>query len=935
MLMPNIYNNENKLFSFNIWQVFTFFICFLIFSQSSGIDADKVVETVDLTDLGYVKTKTSFILSKTIFDKIQPDHIEHLCSRYGIEPCKIEIDNVKREISFNTEQRPDLFVESIKKEANILTITCKHNYHVLQHIFGSKISSNDRLMAMSYPTHVFSYEKPLMHDIANTFQIKKTFVDGNIKISDKKVIAGGTISISNWDGELCYGEVEDERGIKSSVTAINCKDASLTIDPRFNTGNYMLNLFAYSKKQLIYQEIPVEIEKASFSVLVSIENDNIIAGQAFKLNLLPSDYRDIDRCKIFISDNNDNILNSYDFNQCEDVFIGTKSSWADGPYNIKIYSYSKSEESISHTIFHINNGGIDAPSANVEKNVFVAGESVVVHSSFSGADSYCVSRLYDINYDIISYSESFGCERTEIQLDETLKKGTYILKTNLYKKGRLKGFETIPIQVNEWDPTPGSWMDRMCLGSFYKFEDIQLPCIKSGQMCRPTSLDLPLCMCFSKEGDIRDVCRYGDLCNENKCQSYSVSPYTIVRDNDQCLALRGDQKMECISTGELCSGSCVCINEYDHPVAKCGPQTICMPGGCAEPKISFETKSFSPENLPTYSLGDSATFTWTGVLKHDDKIINMPIENAINVTTKLDSINGKISLSQEKEGIISIKTTFKGELSPGKYFIYLYFSSMQGNEQNLDKLVIKHPVEVWYDDTSLILRIISMSPETLVSSNLKNQDSIGIKCRIFNKKGEEIKNLSIGDFSLDINGLKTLSTSAIYDGSFWTVVGHFQGKKIQSGNKKLTLSINHLGRSVSESKTVNILSKTPLELNIMKVDPGTKFKPLFYMLVGTGFDIDIYLHLSGQSTLDKSHFQVKINGKDVSHHIAYIIETVKGVKIRLSSVKLCPERPPAPNTEIPLEITVRDGSKEAIDSTNLLIKGNAGDWSNLKQSGCS
>ena len=118
------------------------------------------------------------------------------------------------------------------------------------------------------------------------------------------------------------------------------------------------------------------------------------------------------------------------------------------------------------------------------------------------------------------------------------------------------------------------------------------------------------------------------------------------------------------------------------------------------------------------------------------------------------------------------------------------------------------------------------------------------------------------------------------------------------------------------------------------MEPGTQEDPLFLLLAGLGFDMDVLMDLEGGDRISADSFTVMVGDHDVSEAISYIYRTSVGVRLHLSSARLCP----TPDRPMPLDVvvTVRDATtgEEASATSRIRLSGNPGNWRSLEGVSC-
>ncbi len=906
----------------------------LIAPFAGAVAAESIREEVTLTRLDRLEATVEFIFSKRQMDSIQEEHVRMICNRAHFSSCDAVVDRLHNAITVTASMRPTIVIDTVEDAGGgKLRAVFAHRYAPLQHVLATRVSTQNTRLTIHYPTHSFSFDKPVMEEMRNTFTITFNhqpfpFDFGTaLASSNEDLIVGDTIDIPEMHGELCYSALFFGTTKVFHTTTVGCQKMYLPSGGAPTGVEPAIHVLSYSKDNVQYSTFgpeDVPIEPSSMALALSLEQRVIKLGRPVRIDITTDE--EAEWCEVVIMDSLLNPLGTVRYESCDEILVGTRTSWLPGLHYFRVTVHAGSKHaSASESVTLEPSGHEEGPGFDVEKDVFTAGESVTLHSSFRGRGLYCTTRLYDLEYNLVSEVDSFGCERATVDLDETLAAGSYIIKTDMYEKGRLKGFESTIIQIKPWSPLPGTLMERLCSGSFFRLEDERIPCLVPGRTCTPTSLQLPLCLCFDKSGNVKDSCNYADVCTKDGCRERAIPPYTVIMDGTKCVARRGTHVLPCVGPGELCSGSCLCVDRFRSPISTCNENSLCTPTGCSAPEIVFDVEEVEPVSARRSDLANGIDMTWHGVLKYHDRIT---AGEGFTVRSRLGDADESATIDASGDGRVTVYTHLATQLKEGETEAYLLF------EREEAKLLVKRQFSVQYDDPGLLFEIVDVEPEALDAERLRGEQSLRVRMRVYDEQGHDVVSLPISAFDMVVDGVLVRSISAKFIDDMWTVVGTLWAEDLPPGPRRLTLSVDHLGRSRKIERSIDVMRKAPLDVSIMKVDPGTKQKPLFLMIVGIGFDMDVYVELQGSESLSKNDVTISLNKKDISDTITYIVSTAKGPKIHLSNVRLCPDHPPRPNSEIPFEVQIRTGDETASDKTRLVVRGNPGDWSNLGQTGC-
>jgi len=137
--------------------------------------------------------------------------------------------------------------------------------------------------------------------------------------------------------------------------------------------------------------------------------------------------------------------------------------------------------------------------------------------------------------------------------------------------------------------------------------------------CSPPLTAIPLCLCFDEHENPVGVCNYKEKCTPNGCEKEpSASPFVISFSNNQCIARRGVERLNCVRRGEFSSGEAVCLDHLNRPVTMCGPGQICTADGCSDSKFEFDIISTEPMQVRQDKLRNGFEIVMTGNMRYGE-----------------------------------------------------------------------------------------------------------------------------------------------------------------------------------------------------------------------------------------------------------------------------------------------------------------------------
>ncbi|MDP7078499.1 MAG: hypothetical protein QF415_01315 [Candidatus Undinarchaeales archaeon] len=893
----------------------------LLLAQFSVAGETDIEESVDLTSLGRARTSVVFHLRDgRTRDR---ESLEAACRR--IPQALSCIPNVVtmpegEDVIFDIDALHDLSIQSIEGEGPDRLVFLSR-IRPLQFSLGTGFGEMSRILLVRYPSHTTAVERVQDAVLTATIPLDLTTAEELDIQAPDPVPAGELVRLPGLEGALCVLAVLDDTTIVERRLLPGCQNTlipTVGLDP---DNEHRLLVVVVDIGAIKRAVVPITIRPVEFHLSMLLDRDPVVAGESFTIEL----GRRVESCVVTLEDAGGHVMDRLELTECERIPVGTSSGMVPGMYIVRVDATIGGRMVSVATTIEILSSGMETAVIHMEKRSFLPGEKARIHVDTPG--DWCTTAVYNLDGIKVSEEATFGCGTFDIQLDDALPPGKYIIRTEVFKKGVLTAVVATPIEVKEWRPAMRTARHELCAQGFLPVDELRIPCIAEGDVCSPSSLATPFCLCFADD-EATDVCRYGSPCTADGCGPRKLAdPYVIVREpGGRCIARRGSDSLSCVEEGELCTDRCVCLSGSGSPVATCSQGESCQPDGCQATNLQFRIKELPVNHTRTDVLAKGVTLTWKGSVLFDGS----------PVVTQ-GAVTGKAFLSDLRssgfealfDGSWSLTATFAGDLSPGTHELYLVV------EHNGFRHVIRSPFEVWYpqDDSGIILFMERMSPTQLSRAELGIGSPLELMVRVRDLEGRDLVHLPQRAFTLTAAGLMADPVTATYDhvGGIWTVVGSLRG--IPNDKDGSVLSVEHLGRKGTLRAQLSVADRAPLSLRIQRVEPGTMDKPLFYVLTTLGFELDIYLRIHGAEGITKESFDIRLGELAIRPDmITYIINTLEGTRIHISGVRLCPPEPP--DTLLPLVVNLADSGRSAHDSTTVLIKGNPGHWDNVEEVSC-
>lgn len=902
--------------------VFILSVC-MFFSSVVALTPVNIEEYSIINALGEMESRISFFLTDKEYQYVDLTSFLENCNNAAFTYCNVikRFDNsvvvhVKRNIDMN-------IIDAYFLSNDYVRFHLQHNYTPVHNIVGSHVLQRDITLLIEFPSHTIQIDNFRSKSALLNFTLDISTEEKKIGTKSDNATTGTYVNMWAFAADKCFLFMEQTNSSRVLSKTLTCDTQTLRIPDNIASGDYIITIVGLTNKNALFgkKKINIEYKKRSANVFID-ETDHL--GENIVL-FLESD-QNISSCDLSIYDDTYSERNTAFYSNCKErLTFPTLTEWEDGNYHLQLnYFINDSVEIVTKDFTLVAASNLVAEEIILEKKAFSPGETLSALVEFEGEVDFCETRLFDSKNTLLLSSESFACEKTQLILDESLPPGKYTIRTDIYKDGQIISKRRNHFTLNTWNPLPGTEMERYCPYGTFLFLEQRLPCIQSGHQCIPTSQTTPLCMCFSQDETLLDMCHFGESCKNSGCIKNVTLPFHIHFEGEKCIASKGDYVLDCIELGQLCMASnCVCI--HNNNLFSCEPGDICTPNGCFSPILMYELRSFTPTTMRQNDVQFGIDFKWNGVLRLENKPIT---PNNISAEAKLGPLDAKqITTKLEEDGTVTFITYFSGKIDPGHYEIYLVI------EKDGETFITRRKVHIWYNDNTLKTKVKDILPVKIENKLLKNGLPFRVRLNIYDKTGKEMKNLDSSSFSISFKDIKTESISAEYVDRMWSIVGVLQANNVKEKTRTLNFSINHLGRYTEYKQPVEFLEKIPLQIQILKLFPGNQNDPIFHMLTTMGFDLEIILRIQGYADINKDVFSIFINGINYTDHISHLVQTNIGPKMRITNIRMCPN-PPSPHSLIPVEIFAATDSQTTFDSAFLYIDQNPGSWTNLVETQC-
>jgi len=912
-----------------------------------AIISSSVTEEVDFASLDGQTAIITFNLEPTAAAALTDADLQTRCRIAApAADCKPWRDTSTGRIIFTVNDEPAFGIEEIGWEdvwgEDGVRVRLSHEYRSRQFTLAPGMLAQKRELSIRYPAYRAVVEDVRDSPTLSTFTVsgKNNPLDipSSVKELAGALVIGDAFNIPRLQGSLCIAAIMQSGEARPALSAVSpaCDPFVLPTTGLLVEEGAELVLIAIDTwgdlPRISTARTPLESTRADLTVSVDV-GSTTVTGSSFEVDL--SVDGDVDRCEVTVLDLEGHRWDELDLASCDNVRLGT-AGLVPGDYLVRARATRGDSTSTGTATFTFAETGEGTVEITTDKDVYSPGENLAVFPT--GEGELCEVTITDSDGNIVTRTSSGGCEPADLELEEELDPGMYEVEMEVYQGGEKVATGIKTFEIVDWRPRQDSVHSDLCFGGSLPVLDTSIPCIGPRMTCHPTSSAFPLCLCFDENGMPRDVCEYQDTClpmpgSATACSSpsASTSPFTVVRTRGACVAKRGVETLSCVEVGEICSGTCVCLDPSDQALSPCTAGQVCTLAGCQLPDFTFEVKDFKPIHVRTNDMGDGVALTWTGVVKMDDRVADKRVHEELEASSFLGGTGGPppgISF----DGSVNewtFTTAFNHTLAPGRYDAFLMLNV--GDDMHL----VRRPFEVWYplEQSEMDIEVISVAPRRLSRASVEHGATVRLGLRITDTGDKDIPYVPVSAMTAHLGGgdstVRADVTSATYDRhtGTWTVVVYLHGESTEADH--LTLAVNHLGRTGQARTQLEVLEHVPLSMRILSVEPGTKERPLFLLLAGLGFDMDVLMDLEGGETIDKDSFSVRVGAHDVSDTVAFVYRTSVGVRLHLSAIRLCP----TPEHAMPLDVvvTVRDNTgDETSDTTRVQLSGNPGNWRNLE-----
>lgn len=919
----------------------------LVMSPAFGLMAFSVTEDVDFASLDKQTATIIFELQPSAAAALTDADLRTRCNIAApASDCEPWRDIATGRIIFTVNDDPtfgvdELVWEDVWGEAGI-RVRLSYEYRPRQFTLAPGLLAEERELSIRYPAY-----RAIVEDVRDQLTLSTFTVSGKDGPMDMpssvadlagSLVIGDAFNIPRLQGSLCIAAIIQSGETRPALSAVSpdCEPFLLPTTGLLVEEGAELALIAIDTwgdiPRISSARTPLAATSARIAVAVGVTSATV-TGPSFDVDI--SVDGEVDRCEVTVLDLEGHRWDELDLTTCDSVRLGT-AGLVPGDYMIRVRATHGELTGTGTAAFTFADTGEGTVEITTDKDVYSAGENLAVFPA--GEGELCEVTVTDSDGNVVTRTSSGGCEPADIELEDELDPGMYEVEMEVYQGGEIVATGVKTVEIVDWRPRQGSMHSDLCFGGTLPVLDTSIPCIGPRMVCHPTSAAFPLCLCFDENGMPRDVCEYQDTClpmpgSATACSSpsASTSPFTVIRTRGTCVAKRGLETLSCVEVGEICSGTCVCLDPSDQALSPCTAGQVCTLAGCQQPEFTFEVKEFKPIHVRTDAMSDGVSLTWTGVVKMGDRVDDKRVHEELEASSFLGGTGGPLP-GISYDGSLNewtFSTAFNHTLAPGRYDAFLMLSV--GDNMHL----VRRPFEVWYplEQSEIGIEVISVAPRRVSRAAVENGATVRLGMRITDTEGEEVPYVPVSAMTAHLGGgersVRADVTSATYDRhtGTWTVVVYLQGESTDADH--LTLAVNHLGRTGQARTQLDVLEHVPLSMRILSVEPGTRERPLFLLLAGLGFDMDILMDLEGGETITQDSFSVRIGAHEVSDTVAFVYRTSVGVRLHLSAIRLCP----TPEHAMPLDVvvTVRDNTgDEASDTTRIQLSGNPGNWRNLE-----
>ncbi|MDP6627390.1 MAG: hypothetical protein QGG50_05775 [Methanopyri archaeon] len=895
----------------------------LLLVPAIGATIPALVEEVDVASLAL----TTVTLTYSFTDEgplPRQDVLEKRCTVLSSAlTCTAAIDEPRRQVIFTVVSASGLSIDDLELGHDTVSVSFGLEHKPLQFVLSPAITAVRRELLLRYPTHETVVTDLRDAPVSSTFTLRKDSTTADIDLPDGPFVAGDAVALPAAAGTLCIGALLRDDDPLVIADAPGCEPFFLGVPPTLRPGSYTVAMVVLGSGDAGVARSDIRVSGPLFPFNVTLDAPVVRLGEPV-LPVVASD-DEVETCAASLVLPGIGEMAHAAFEDCTRIALGTSTAWNPGRYLLQVTA--KTSEGSAAVSLPVTLEGLAVEPANIvtDREDYRPGEELVVHIQSSGEACETVV-LDDELAEVLSED---GCGERKIQLDDTIEPGTYVVQTRVYAHGRLTGMASRAIEVREWQPIIRSPMESLCPRGSFSVDGEPIPCIGNGQQCSPSSMSIPVCLCFDEGGEPLDACQPTDRCTPEGCRPEPTrSPYIIVQVPGSCTARRGSEVFGCIGPGEMCDGYCVCLDDKG-PVSPCDPGQTCTPNGCIATMLEFDAREVKPREIDASSVLEGTTIVWSGILRREGGPLDAVA--AADVTAR-----GRIGFLPPQNASVDVSGTtwqlslpVEGRLPPGAYDAVMEVY----HREHL--AAVRRSVSVLYplDARELTIEVLRASPGRIDAADLKLGVSLRLELAVRNSASEPVGDLRPEDLILSLEELRPDAVAATFDpdAGTWGVVATFQSASLP-GSNYLLLEIISLGRRGTARILLDVVNEAPAALHISHISPGSADRPLFHLLMSVGFSMDIHLSITSQAMITLDDFTVTMGGTDITAALSHIVSTDEGVKLHLSRARL----PPGPATErssIELIVTM-DGPGGALsDSVPVMTEGNPGNWRNEQGGG--
>lgn len=920
-LMRKQFERYNLLPSWTLVLTLLYIIPFL--SYSAGFDV--VSETVSFHGLNIaemvIKAKISddylhdFTTGKRSFENICAV-VEATGYMYN---CRADISKIDSRLTITAVIRLDLImaVSGVTARDNQLFIEFYFQYRPVVYLLGEE--PQIYRFKIEFPDgRVFKSENP------GAVLMQKFTIYGYplpIDFEQSSEYAGDIIKLKITDAEqyaYCVAELLDENNVVYSYIASSmCDRIALSTPAAIEKKDFFVAIYAIDKNLRIHatiKDISLKYPPIVINTVFLDEEDKYSV-------LVEGDFP----CELFLYDSSDKIVWSQTLDKCDGKhLISFKAGLPADIYHFIVQSTASDGEIPSKSSFVFQMPAISSfVSIDTDKDIYYIGEQIYIRVEPENYVEECSVYLTDISGrqiwpDVKPIRQE--CENIYISTDNIHEGGIYIVNLDAYSSGVQISHEKKIITVKNLDFKYGSDINICKNGLFYlKEESSVLPCIAQHEICKPRAMRLSGCLCFSRIGELIDVCKFGEECGESGCiKKRDIVNRVIIAPNGLEYLLHPGGISPFVKAAELCAGICACVDNNYNIRDWCEVGEICMPGSqCCVPELKVDIRKIEPENLRADELEQGTNFRIYFTVRRGDDILK-------------DFFTAYIYAAGEKfeaelynyKGIWVAEAHLKTNLKPGQYvFIFEIVVDSKGRKEDRcsdTTFARRIPVKVLYSrDEKIDVKILNILPEQISKKQIENGVNIVITAYISDTE-IDIDNLKLFMGKEEIKLYKIVKSGKQY------VINGYINATFYTDRVNIKLIVNRLGREGYDEITYIIPDRLTVSVQILSVDPEIIFEQFL-----SGFEIAMVIGVQADdiSLIKQSDFTLYIEGDfpEIYRKIKPdgFLAAQEGFILRFWNVNYCknlPELNIERKTSIKLYVTLNyDGKEYSSDKIELPV----------------